>query len=876
MKHKKNTSTSIHIYDSIWVSSNRSGKKLWWFWILEGLIVFTGAVSVIYGFVTALSLPLYHRTFLLGGLLLTLLLMGLCEGGKISRYAWPVSFILAVYIIWKSVDVIVNGFFYIENAILAQLNQYFGLQLYLYVTKGEQRLCVTYFLLVVFALLSLMLSLVVWKRCSRFAYLFLALAVYGSILLLGIVPSWRPLLLTLLVAYLVESMDYIPVSMHKFNRKNKQAKIGAEGKKQVVRIKSALITGAITILSMLLGYSILTPDQYENINIKEHKHKLQSFLNDFSYEDTMEMLRNKFGEIPFFKEKEKISGGLNSGKIDQAAEVVFSKETALRLTLRQDFNWCYLKGYAGVSYGEDHWGDLTKKEQERYQNLQEKYQGRFNGEDLTSQFLTEILDSKIVYNDQSVLLMNAALNLQADLQSMEIEHVNANDSFYYAPYFVQHSLMEGLSLVGDQYFRPVNSQNNYKIFNIYRLPEYYDLNSIALDLSYMAERLGGYIQNYDQSLWSYEKEYREFVNDVYTQLPGDGLSRLRKLVFESDETGNVRKLEMISSVVSYLNRYTQYSLSPGLVPKGKDYVEYFLFDNQIGYCAHYASSAVLMLRNNGVPARYVEGYIVTGEDINHGVFGEASLKGDRKKIVEIKDTNAHAWIEVYFDGIGWLPVEVTKGYSNSGISEILPEVKEEKLTPTATKAPTKTPAITPTGTIAATPTITIAPKPTTSVSIPPKQGEEGEVTQTSKQELPGYVSLVLWTMAIIVLIALLFYLRYRLIWFYRSEKLRKGTSQHRVLACYQEIEAILDYLGYEKQNVTSYQDYAAKIETLCPLLPKGYEQVALIALRARFSKLEITEEELSFVSLFYRNTRVRIFKEKNAIKRFFLKYWKCL
>jgi hypothetical protein len=369
-------------------------------------------------------------------------------------------------------------------------------------------------------------------------------------------------------------------------------------------------------------------------------------------------------------------------------------------------------------------------------------------------------------------------------------------------------------------------------------------------------------------MWTYEKDYREFVNDVYTKIPREGLSRLKKLTFPSDATGNARKLEMISNVISYLNKNTNYSLTPGLVPKGKDYVEYFLFDNKIGYCAHYASSAVLMLRNNGVPARYVEGYIVTQEDINNGVYQE----GNGNKIVDIKDTNAHAWVEVYFDGIGWLPIEFTKGYSNSGISEILPEVNEDKLTPTATIAPTNTP----TSTVKPKPTATVTPQPTKSVTTPPKQNEIENVPETIRKELPWYVSLILWIIALIAVIAVLFYLRYRLIWVQRSAKLKKGTYQRRVLACYQEIEDILDYLGYEKRNTTSYQDYAIELERLCPLLPKGYQRVVLIALRARFSKIEITEKDYSIVLLYYRDTRVRIFEEKNNIKRFLLKYWKCL
>lgn len=872
MLTKKKTSTSIHINESIRVSSNRSGKKLWWNWMLEYLIVFTGSASVLYCFALAFSLPINHMLFNFCGLLLTFLLMALCEGGKVTRFAWPASFAIAAYVIWKQIDIIVNGFFYIENAILRQINQYFGLQLYLYVAKGDEALSITSFFLVVFALFSLLLSLIVWKRCTRFPYLLPVIVVYGAILLLGIVPPWKPFLLTLLVIYAVESMDYIPVSMHKFNRKNKQARVGFERKKQVVRMKSALTICMIALLSMILGYSILTPNSYtKNINFKEQKYRIQNFLNDFSYQDTVEMLRNKFGEITSLN-KDKVSGGLNSGKINQVAKVEFTKETALILTLSHDFKWSYLKGYAGVSYEEDHWGDLSKKEQERYNKLQEKYQGYYNGDDLAAQYLEQVLNAKINVNGQR--LINPIFNLEAVLQSMTIEHVNANDKFMYTPYFVQHSLLGEVAMVGDQYFRPTKPQDMYQVSNIFYLSGFYDLNSIAIHLCYKDEERKIYSENREQSFWSYEKEYREFVNNVYTKLPSEGLSRLKGLVFESSATGNVRKLEMVSNVISYLNRYTEYSLSPGLVPKGKDYVEYFLFDNQKGYCAHYASSAVLMLRNNGVPARYVEGYIVTGEDVNNGVYLETYSEIDRYKTVEIKDTNAHAWIEVYFDGIGWLPIEVTKGYSNSGISEILPEINEENLKPTATIAPTKAPTNTPTSTVK--PTATIAPKPTISIGVPPKQNGTGEPMETVREEMPWYVSFVLWVVIILLIFVIVFYVRYRLIWYQRAARLKKGTFQMRILACYQEIEEILEYLGYEKRNATSYQDFAIELEKICPLLPKGYQRVVALALRARFSKSELSEKDISFVLLYYRDTRFRIFNEKNAIKRFFLKYWKCL
>ena len=69
-------------------------------------------------------------------------------------------------------------------------------------------------------------------------------------------------------------------------------------------------------------------------------------------------------------------------------------------------------------------------------------------------------------------------------------------------------------------------------------------------------------------------------------------------------------MKRINYVKSYLERHTDYSLSPGKLPRGKDFIEYFLYENKRGYCAHYASAATMIFRAMGIPARYVEGYAV--------------------------------------------------------------------------------------------------------------------------------------------------------------------------------------------------------------------------------------------------------------------------
>jgi hypothetical protein len=92
-------------------------------------------------------------------------------------------------------------------------------------------------------------------------------------------------------------------------------------------------------------------------------------------------------------------------------------------------------------------------------------------------------------------------------------------------------------------------------------------------------------------------------------------------------------------------------------------VDGFLFNTKKGFCEHYASSFVFLMRAAGVPARVVTGY--QGGEINP--VGEYMI---------IRQADAHAWAEVWLDGQGWVRVDPTSAVSpariQSGIASALP------------------------------------------------------------------------------------------------------------------------------------------------------------------------------------------------------------
>ncbi len=83
-----------------------------------------------------------------------------------------------------------------------------------------------------------------------------------------------------------------------------------------------------------------------------------------------------------------------------------------------------------------------------------------------------------------------------------------------------------------------------------------------------------------------------------------------------------------------------------------DIADEFLFGTGQGYCVHFASSMVMLLRLNGIPARFTTGY-------------RYSFPFDRQEEYEVKGRDAHAWPEAYIEGFGWIAFEPTAAYSTS-------------------------------------------------------------------------------------------------------------------------------------------------------------------------------------------------------------------
>jgi protein-glutamine gamma-glutamyltransferase len=110
------------------------------------------------------------------------------------------------------------------------------------------------------------------------------------------------------------------------------------------------------------------------------------------------------------------------------------------------------------------------------------------------------------------------------------------------------------------------------------------------------------------------------------------------------------RFDLVMALTTYLQQNYRYSLQLGHVPSGRDPVDWFLFDAKIGYCEQFATAETLMLRSLGIPARLATGYSTGDYDpvLNQSI---------------VREHDAHAWVEVWFPGDGWVPVDPSPGFA---------------------------------------------------------------------------------------------------------------------------------------------------------------------------------------------------------------------
>ena len=158
------------------------------------------------------------------------------------------------------------------------------------------------------------------------------------------------------------------------------------------------------------------------------------------------------------------------------------------------------------------------------------------------------------------------------------------------------------------------------------------------------------------------------IRQFYLQYPdSDILDALSDQIITEAEAKN--PYDKAESLRQWVSANCVYTLDAPAVPQGRDVAEYFLHDSKQGYCDLYATSFTLLCRHAGLPARVATGFAPGTEDSDA-----------KKRTYVLRESDRHAWTEVYFEGYGWIVFDATQDTPGTINAARTPEPQKDERT----------------------------------------------------------------------------------------------------------------------------------------------------------------------------------------------------
>lgn len=298
----------------------------------------------------------------------------------------------------------------------------------------------------------------------------------------------------------------------------------------------------------------------------------------------------------------------------------------------------YIRSWTGGLYEDSRWKDFPDSTYDGTEALFAKNQGE--------------------WYDQGAWLMEVAARNPSISQKL-LNYTKENDLSAFKKPFTLAALYEKSRFLllpydadfGGPYFRydrsPISREGKAYSTDVWDIPA-----GAILSLMARESISDPYYTTYIEA----EKRYRDFVYAHYLTIPEETRAAIASLGAIPPAKTLSEKRARIDAVRHFLETNYTYTKNPGKTPADKDFISYFLTESRKGYCTSFASAAVMLLRASGIPARYAVGLSVDSEDLQNAPLTKEGLHA-----LSVNDHHAHAWVEVYVDGLGWRPCEMTPG-----------------------------------------------------------------------------------------------------------------------------------------------------------------------------------------------------------------------
>lgn len=296
------------------------------------------------------------------------------------------------------------------------------------------------------------------------------------------------------------------------------------------------------------------------------------------------------------------------------------------------------------------------------------------------------------------------------------------------------------------------------------------------------------------------------IKEEYLQVPKETPERVHKLAEEitKDCTNKYDKAE---AICRYLKDNYTYTTNISQLPKGKDAVDYLLFEQKSGYCSYFASAMSIMCRYVDIPARYVEGAAINYEE--------------EEEWYSVKTGDSHAWTEIYLEGFGWIRMDATPGYSDNKINWAINGEEGQELS-----------------------------DETDDLSYAKLQASTQENEIQTRENSYSVISWLKYLLAGAALLLLFVLLGIGIFIWNQKRMYKKSNNRQKILICIKKILLNLEKQGYELKQGETLKEFKERLEN-----DETWHNSEMLKLlewfqNVRYSKKNVTEDEVIWVEHF--------------------------
>lgn len=309
--------------------------------------------------------------------------------------------------------------------------------------------------------------------------------------------------------------------------------------------------------------------------------------------------------------------------------------------------------------------------------------------------------------------------------------------------------------------------------------------------------------------------------DIYLQIPQDKITT-RTIDLVKRITAEAKNdFEKAVVIENYLRNNFEYNLYVNEVPENYEFVDYFLFEGKEGYCTYYATSMAVMLRIAGIPSRYIEGFIAE-DSIETGIY-------------EVKNKNAHTWVEAFIEPVGWMNFEPTPAYPiELRLEDYKPIVEENNSNQAVDNGSSEFPRNNNDGLEIELDDDLFPDDWVPDIGIPQENVSDG----FSRNIIIVIAGILLSIIPVRFILGLLQYK-------YHEFKAKKLPVNERIIYLYKQIHRIIELLGYPQQSGETHYEYARRISyKFWNDGEKGIQEITEIFVRSKYSNIVATNDDI--------------------------------